>query len=104
MSACSSVVSVLSQSGELAAEPQVDAALVNEAEMKVSHLSQFAFTDSVHPVRACLRSSSLQLCISIWRIIRSILKLNLQLISGSDNVPNHRSASFSYNTVWSTAN
>ena len=48
--------------GQMAAEPQVDAAQVNGAEMKVSHLSQFVFTNSVHPVRVCLRSSSLQLC------------------------------------------
>ena len=36
--------------GQMAAEPQVDAAQVNGAEMKVSHLSQFVFTNSVHPV------------------------------------------------------
>ena len=35
----------------MAAEPQVDAVLVNGPEMKVSHLSQFALTNSVHPVR-----------------------------------------------------
>ena len=29
----------------MAAEPQVDTAQVNRAEMKVSHLGQFAFTD-----------------------------------------------------------
>ena len=55
--------------GQMAAEPQVDAAQVNGAEMKVSHLSQFVFTNSVHPVRVCLRSSSLQLCNNIWGII-----------------------------------
>ena len=60
--------------GQMAAEPQVDTAPVNGAEMKVSHLSQFAFTNSVHPVRVCLKSSSLQLCINIWGIIGSTLK------------------------------
>ena len=60
--------------GQMSTEPQVDAALVNGAEMKVSHLSRFAFTNSVHPVCVCLKSSSLQLCINIWGIIRSTLK------------------------------
>ena len=60
--------------GQMAAEPQVDAAQVNGAEMKVSHLSQFVFSNSVHPVRVCLKSSSQQLCISIWGIIMSTLK------------------------------
>ena len=46
--------------GQMAAEPQVDH----------GHLSQFALTNSVHPVRVCLKSSSLQLCINIWGIIR----------------------------------
>ena len=60
--------------GQMSAEPQVDAAQVNGAEMKVSHLSQFAFTNSVHPVHVCVKSYSLQLCINIWGIIRSTLK------------------------------
>ena len=46
------MVNGLGQSiGQMAAEPQVDAVLVNGPEMKVSHLSQFALTNSVHPVR-----------------------------------------------------
>ena len=74
-SACSSVVSGLPQSDwSDAAEPQVDAAQVNGAEMKVSDLSQFVFTNSVHPVRVCVKFSSLQLCINIWGIERSTLK------------------------------
>ena len=72
LSACSSVVNGLGQSDWLnAAEPQVDAAQVNGAEMKVSHLSQFTFTNSVHPARVCVKSYSLQLCINIGGIIRS---------------------------------
>ena len=55
--------------GQMAAEPQVDAAPVNGGEMKVSHLSQFAFSNSVHPVCICLKSSSLQLCINIWGLL-----------------------------------
>ena len=40
--------------GQMSAEPQVDATQVNGAEIKVSHLSHFAFTNSVHPVHTCL--------------------------------------------------
>ena len=68
--------------------------------MKVSHLSQFVFTNSVHPVRVCLKSSSLQLCINIWGIRLNLKEKNLHLISGSGNVPNHGSTSFSYTTIW----
>ena len=64
-------VDAISLIRQLAAEPQVDAA---RTEMKVSHLNQFAFTNSVHPVCVCLKSSSLQLCINIWGITRSTLK------------------------------
>ena len=56
--------------GQMAAEPQVDI----DGEMKVSHLSQFAFTNLVHPVCVCLKSFSLQLCINIWGIIRLKVK------------------------------
>ena len=75
LSAYTSFVNGLGQSiSQMAAEPQVDAAPVNGPQMRVSNLSQFAFTNSVHPVHVFLKSPSLQLCINIWGIIRLTLK------------------------------
>ena len=73
--------------GQMAAEPQVDAPLVNGAEMKVNYLRQFAFTNSVHPVHVCLKSSSLQLCINIWGIIKLTLKSEIYIykLTGQEN-------------------